>query len=193
MSYRYSSVRLTLSSAHFSVKLIPAINGKLGVFEVADHDSGIRIAKLKMADPRWRLCNSNVEFFEQFAQNTLYGGFSNRRLQDYFTLILKFSNNWHKTWCMGIFWVADYNSEVRIGKLKIWCQNCKIRNVGSKMAAILVQIVSFFAIAPKLGILGFSGSLIAILISVLQNYSPSQHNPELTTWTWGATSSSCFF
>ena len=45
----------------------------------------------------------------------------------------------------------------------------------------------------KLGILGFSGSLIAILISVLQNYSPSQHNPELTTWTWGATSSFCFF
>ena len=25
-----------------------------------------------MADPRWRLCDSNVEFFEQFAQNTLY-------------------------------------------------------------------------------------------------------------------------
>ena len=26
---------------------------------------------------------------------------------------------------MGIFWVADYDSEVRIGKFKIWCQNCK--------------------------------------------------------------------
>ena len=49
------------------------------------------------------------------------------------------------------------------------------------------------AIATKLGILGFSGSLIAILISVLQNYSPSQHNPELRMWTWGATSSLCFF
>ena len=45
------------------------------------HDSGIRIAKLKMADPRGRLCYSNVEFFEQFAQNTLYGGFWSRRLQ----------------------------------------------------------------------------------------------------------------
>ena len=31
---------------------------------------------------------------------------------------------------MGIFWVADYNSEVRIGKFKIWCQNWKIRNGG---------------------------------------------------------------
>ena len=51
---------------------------------------------------------------------------------------------------MGIFWVADYDSEVRIGKFKIWCQNCKIRNGGSKMAAILVQILSFFAIAPQL-------------------------------------------
>ena len=48
---------------------------------VADHDSGIRIAKLKMADPRWRLCDSNVEFFEQFARKTLYGGFWSRRLQ----------------------------------------------------------------------------------------------------------------
>ena len=66
---------LTLSGAHFSVKLIFTINGTLGVFGVADHDSGIRIAKLKMADPRWRLCDSNVEFFEQFAQNTLYAGF----------------------------------------------------------------------------------------------------------------------
>ena len=46
---------LTLSGAHLSVKLILAINGNLGVFGVADHDSGIRIAKLKMADPRWRL------------------------------------------------------------------------------------------------------------------------------------------
>ena len=51
------------------------------VFGVADHDSSIRITKLKMADPRWRLCDSNVEFFEQFAQNTLYGGFWSRRLQ----------------------------------------------------------------------------------------------------------------
>ena len=49
------------------------------------------------------------------------------------------------------------------------------------------------AIATKLGILGFSGSLTAILISVLHNYSPSQYNPELTTWTWGATSSFFFF
>ena len=66
---------LTLLGAHFSVKLILAINGNLGVFGVADHDSGIRIPKLKMADPRWRLCDSNVEFSERFAQNTLYGGF----------------------------------------------------------------------------------------------------------------------
>ena len=44
---------ITLSGAHFFVKLILAINGNLGVFGVADHDSGIRIAKLKMADPRW--------------------------------------------------------------------------------------------------------------------------------------------
>ena len=72
---------LTLSGAHFSVKLILAINGNLGVFGVADHDSGIRIANLKMADPRWRLCDSNVEFFEQFAQNTLYGSFWSCRLQ----------------------------------------------------------------------------------------------------------------
>ena len=42
---------LTLSGAHFSVKLILAINGNLGVFGVTDHDSGIRFAKLKMADP----------------------------------------------------------------------------------------------------------------------------------------------
>ena len=68
---------------------------------------------------------------------------------------------------MGIFWVADYDFEVKIGKFKIWCQNCKIRNGGSKMAAILVQILSFFAIAPKLGIWGFSGSLITILVSEL--------------------------
>ena len=44
---------LTLSGAHFSVKLILAINGNLEVFGVANHDSGIRFAKLKMADPRW--------------------------------------------------------------------------------------------------------------------------------------------
>ena len=61
------------------------------------------------------------------------------------------------------------------------------------MAAILVQILSFFAIAPKLGTWGFSGSLIAILISVLQNQFSSQHNPELTTWTWAATRSFRFF
>ena len=53
----------------------------MGIFWVADYDSGIRIAKLKMADPRWRLCESNVEFFEQFAQNTLYGGFWSCGLQ----------------------------------------------------------------------------------------------------------------
>ena len=58
---------------------------------------------------------------------------------------------------MGIFSVADYDSEVRIGKFKIWCQNCKIWNGGSKMADILVQILSFLAIAPKLGISGVSG------------------------------------
>ena len=46
------ALTLTLSGAHFSVKLILAINGNLGVFGVADHDSAIRIAKLKMADPR---------------------------------------------------------------------------------------------------------------------------------------------
>ena len=62
-------VRLTLSGAHFSVKLILAVNGNLRVFGVADDDSGIRIAKLKMADPRWRLYDSNIAFFEQFAQN----------------------------------------------------------------------------------------------------------------------------
>ena len=72
---------LTLSGAHFFVKLILAINGNLGVFGVADHDSGITIAKLKMADPRCRLCDCNVEFFEQFAQNTLYVVFWSRRLQ----------------------------------------------------------------------------------------------------------------
>ena len=72
---------LILLGAHFYVKLILAINGNLGVFAVADHDSGIRIEKLKMADPRWRLCDSNVEFCEQFAQNTLYGGFWSRRLR----------------------------------------------------------------------------------------------------------------
>ena len=81
----------------------------MGVFGVADYESGVRIAKLKMADPRWRLCDSNVEFFEQFAQNTLCGGFWSRRLQilcqnynfknsgykmaTIFILILKFSNN----------------------------------------------------------------------------------------------------
>ena len=70
---------------------------------------------------------------------------------------------------MDIFWVADYDSEVRIEKFKIWCQKCKIRNGGSKMVAILVQIFSFFAIAPKLGVWGFSGSLITILASELQN------------------------
>ena len=86
---------------------------------------------------------------------------------DYFTLILKFSNNWHKTCCMGIFWVADYDSEVRIGKFKIWCQNCKIRNGRLKMAVMLVSIESVLAIATKLGILGLSGSLIAILTSDL--------------------------
>ena len=53
----------------------------MGVFGVADYESGVRIVKFKMADPRWRLCDSNVEFFEQFAQNTLYGGFWSRRLQ----------------------------------------------------------------------------------------------------------------
>ena len=92
-----------------------------------------------MADPKWRLCDSNVEFFEQLTQNLLY----------------------------GYFWVADYDSEVRIGKFKIWCQNCKIRNGGSKMAAILVKILIFFASAPKLGIWGFSGSLITNLVSEL--------------------------
>ena len=48
----HMTTSLTLSGAHFSVELILAINGKLGVFGVADYDSGIRIAKLKMADPR---------------------------------------------------------------------------------------------------------------------------------------------
>ena len=80
VSKKNNTIYLTLSGAHFSVKLILAINGNLRVFGVADHDSGIRIAKLKMADPRWRLCDSNIEFFEQFAQNTLYGGFWSRRL-----------------------------------------------------------------------------------------------------------------
>ena len=37
------------------------------------------------------------------------------------------------------------------------------------MAVILVQIPSFFAIAPELGIWEFSGSLITNLVSVLQN------------------------
>ena len=68
---------------------------------------------------------------------------------------------------MGIFWVADYDSEVRIGKFEIWCQKWKIRNGGSKMAATLVQILSFFAIALNLGIWGFSGSLITNLVSEL--------------------------
>ena len=49
---------LILSDTHFSVKLILAINGNLGVFGVADHDSCIRFSKLKMADPIWRLCDS---------------------------------------------------------------------------------------------------------------------------------------
>ena len=70
---------------------------------------------------------------------------------------------------MGIFWVADYDSEVGIEKSKICCQNCKIRNGVSKMVAILVQILSFFAIARKLAIWGFSGSLITNMVSVLQN------------------------
>ena len=78
---KYLNSFLTLSGANFSVKLILAINDNLGVFGVADHDSGIRITKLKMADPRWRLCDCNFEFFEQFAQNTLYGGFSSGRFQ----------------------------------------------------------------------------------------------------------------
>ena len=90
---------------------------------------------------------------------------------DYFTLISKFSNNWHKTCCIGIFWVADYDSEVRIGKFKIWCQNCKIRNGGSKMAATLVEIFSFFAIATKLGIWEFSRSLKSIFFLRFNNRS----------------------
>ena len=57
------------------------MNGNLEIFGVADHDSGIGIAKIKMADPIWRVYDSNVEFFEQFAQNTLYGGFWSRRLK----------------------------------------------------------------------------------------------------------------
>ena len=69
------TTRLTLSGAHFSVKLILAINDNFGVFRVADHDSGIKIAKLKIADPRWRLCDSNFEVFEQLTQNLLYGYF----------------------------------------------------------------------------------------------------------------------
>ena len=70
---------------------------------------------------------------------------------------------------MGIFWVADYDFEVRTGKFEIWCHNCKIRNGGSKMAAILLQILSFFAIAAKLGIWGFSGLLITNMVPGLQN------------------------
>ena len=37
------------------------------------------------------------------------------------------------------------------------------------MAAVLVQILSFFAIAPKLGIWGFSGLLITNLVSEMKN------------------------
>ena len=72
------SITLTLSGARFSVKLILAINSNLEVFGIADHDSGIRIAKLKMADPRWRLFYSNFEVFEQLTQNLLYGYFLGR-------------------------------------------------------------------------------------------------------------------
>ena len=79
--FETNKMSLTLSGAHFSLKLILTINGNLGVFGVADHDSGIRIAKLKMANPRWRLCDSKVEFFEQFAICTLYGEFWSRILQ----------------------------------------------------------------------------------------------------------------
>ena len=42
-----------------------------------------------MADPRWRLCDSNVEFFE------------------------------HKTRCMGVFGVVDCKFDVRIANFKI--------------------------------------------------------------------------
>ena len=77
--YLFSKVGYSaLSGAHFSVKLILAINGNLGVFGVANRDSGIRIAKLKMADPRWRLRDSNVEFFEQLTQGLLHRYFLSR-------------------------------------------------------------------------------------------------------------------
>ena len=35
------------------------------VFGVADYESGVRTAKLKMAVPRRRLCDSNLKLFEQ--------------------------------------------------------------------------------------------------------------------------------
>ena len=56
---------------------------------------------------------------------------------------------------MGIFWVADYDSEVRIGKFKIWSQNCKNQNGGSKIAAILVQIRIFSQLRRNLVYGGF--------------------------------------
>ena len=83
--------------------------------------------------------------------------------------MLNLSNNLHKTRCMGIFGVVDCKFDVRI-------ENFKIADTRWRLF-----YESVLAIATKLGILGFLGSLIAILISVLQNYSPSQHNPELTT------------
>ena len=59
------------------------------------------------------------------------------------------------TWYMGVFGVADYESGVRIAKFE--------------MAAVLVQILSFYTIAPDRKSTRLSGSLITNLVSELQN------------------------
>ena len=116
----------------------------MGVFGVVDWKFDIRNANFKIADTRWRLFYSNFELFEQLTQHTLYGYFLGRWLRfwsqnwkiqnlvselqnskwriqdgDYVTLMLNFSNNLHKTRCMGVFGVADRKFDVRIANFKI--------------------------------------------------------------------------
>ena len=124
----------------------------MGVFGVVDRKFGVRIASFKIADTRWRLFYPNLEVFKQLIQNLLYGYFLGRwlrfwsqnwkiqnlvselqnlqwRIQNggYISANSQFFRNCAETWYTGVFGVADYESGVRVVKIKIedwkwrWC------------------------------------------------------------------------
>ena len=112
------------------------------VFGVVDCKFDVRIANFKITDTRWRLFYSNFEVFEQLTQNLLYGYFlgrwlrfwrqnwkiqnlvsefqkSNSRIQNggYISANFQFFRNCAETWYIGVFGVADCDSDISITQL----------------------------------------------------------------------------